>query len=519
MYLTQYLHRAIQKHPDKIVSIFNLRTRTFREFGDRVAKFAGALLDLGMLPGDRVAMLSLNSDVFLEYQMAVLWAGGVLNPCNIRWAPAEIAYSLNDSSSSILILDDTFSRFAPALMAGCPCIKHIIFCGENEMPKGMLHYESLIANTLPVADAVRRGGDLAGVFYTGGTTGFPKGVMLSHANIGSAMLALRAEGIGETGGTYLHAAPMFHMADMAGCLVNWLEGNTHAIIGAFNPEAVVRAIERDKVTNTLLIPTMLQMIVDHPVMQESPDLGSLKTIFYGASAISEAILDKALDLFNGVDFIQAYGMTEMAPLIAINPPDFHKKENRHLGKIRAAGRVGYCVEAKIVDELGNEVPRGTVGEIVARGPNVMCGYWNRPQETAAAIRDGWMHTGDGAYMDDDGFIFVVDRMKDMIISGGENVYSAEVENALMKHPGIAQCAVIAVPSAEWGESVHAVVVLKPDATLSQEQVIAHCKALIAGYKCPRSISFAHSLPISGAGKVLKVKLRDPFWIGHQRKVS
>jgi acyl-CoA synthetase (AMP-forming)/AMP-acid ligase II len=220
-----------------------------------------------------------------------------------------------------------------------------------------------------------------------------------------------------------------------------------------------------------------------------------------------------------VGFAQAYGMTELSPLATINPPWYHTAEARHLGKLRAAGRATYCAEVRIVDAQDREVPRGTVGEVVVRGPQVMQGYWNKPELTQAALRGGWMHTGDGAYMDADGFVFIADRLKDMIITGGENVYSAEVENALAQHAGVAACAVIGVPSDQWGEAVHAVVVRKPGQDATADEVIAHCKALIAGYKCPRSVAFVDALPLSGAGKVLKTKLREPFWQGRERGVA
>jgi acyl-CoA synthetase (AMP-forming)/AMP-acid ligase II len=217
--------------------------------------------------------------------------------------------------------------------------------------------------------------------------------------------------------------------------------------------------------------------------------------------------------------VQAYGMTELSPIATLNPAYFHTAEGRKHGKLRSAGRAAVCMEVRIVDADDNEAPRGTVGEVTVRGPNVMQGYWNKPEQTAAALRDGWMHTGDGAYMDDDGFIFVVDRLKDMIISGGENVYSAEVENAINQHPAVAACAVIGIPSEEWGEAVHAALVLKPGQAIKPEELIAHCKTLIANYKCPRSVAILEALPLSGAGKVLKTKLREPFWQDRQRGVA
>ena len=351
----------------------------------------------------------------------------------------------------------------------------MIYCGDAAVPAGMHGYEALLADADPVADAARRGEDLAGIFYTGGTTGFPKGVMLSHTNLCSSGLAIHAEGLVSPGGTYLHAAPMFHLADTGFATAQWLEGNTHSIVPAFNPELVLDVLERDRVTHLLLVPTMIQMMVDHPAMKKPRDLSALKMIAYGASPIAEAVLERAMAALPGVDFVQAYGMTELAPLATVNAAYYHTVEGRKLGKLRSAGRAGYCVEVRVVDGEGNEVPRGTVGEVVVRGPNVMQGYWNKPEQTAEALRDGWMHTGDGAWMDEDGFIFIADRLKDMIITGGENVYSAEVENAIAQHPAVAACAVIGIPSDEWGESVHAVVVRKPGAEVSVEALIAHCE--------------------------------------------
>ncbi|AMO23694.1 long-chain fatty acid--CoA ligase [Ramlibacter solisilvae] len=519
MYLTQALHRAVQQHPDRIAVRFGTRQRTFREFTDRVARLAGALQHLGMQTGDRVAMLSLNSDLYLEYQMGVPWGGGVLNPCNIRWSAAEILYSLDDSGSTILLVDQTFAPMVEQFRPKARTLREVIYCGDGDIPSGMHGYEALLAQATAVPDAVRRGEDLAGIFYTGGTTGFPKGVMLSHAGMCSSGLALHAERLVTPGGTFLHAAPMFHLADMGLSLPHWIEGNTHSIIPAFNPETVLDTLARDGVTEALLVPTMIQMLVDHPAMKKPRDLGALKTMIYGASPISEAVLDRAMAALPGVAFVQAYGMTELSPLATISPPWTHTAEGRKRGKLRSAGRASYCTEVRIVDTLGHEVPRGTVGEVAVRGPNVMQGYWNKPEQTAAALRDGWMHTGDGAYMDEDGFIFIVDRLKDMIISGGENVYSAEVENVIAQHPTVAACAVIGIPSEQWGESVHASVVLKPGAAVTAEALIAHCKALIAGYKCPRSVDFRDALPLSGAGKILKTELRKPYWEGRARQVG
>ena len=519
MYLTQSLHRAVQQHPERAAVRFGVREYSYREFGERVARLAGALQNLGLRDGGRVAMLALNSFRYLEYQMAVPWAGGVLNPCNIRWSPSEIAYSLNQSGSTLLLVDDIFVPMVQQLRREASLACHVIYCGDGPVPEGMQGYEQILAQASPVPDAVRRGEDLAGIFYTGGTTGFPKGVMLSHNNLCSSGLANVAEGLVTSGGVYLHAAPMFHLADLGMGIAQWLQGNTHAILPSFDPEAVLDALSRYAVTDVMLVPTMIQMMVDHPAAQTRRDLSALRNLIYGASPISEAVLDRAMAALPGVSFVQAYGMTELSPVATINPACNHTQEGRKLGKLRSAGRASYGVEVRIVDADGAEVPRGTVGEVVVRGANVMQGYWKHPEQTATALRDGWLFTGDGAWMDEDGYIYIADRLKDMIISGGENVYSAEVENALAQHPAVAMCAVIGVPDARWGEAVHAVVVTKPGHGVAAESLISHCRSLIAGYKCPRSIEWRDALPMSGAGKVLKTSLRKSYWQNRSRQVA
>lgn len=513
MYMTQGLHRALQQNPAAIAIRCGGREVTYKAFVERVARLAAALQAHGMQAGDRVAMLALNSDRYLEYQFGVPWGGGVLNPCNIRWSAAEIIYSLQDSASSILLVDDAFVPMAGQIVKEAASVRHVIYVGQKDTPPGMLDYEELLLENAPVDDVCRRGNDLAGIFYTGGTTGFPKGVMLSHANLCSSALIGIAEGVGQAGEVYLHAAPMFHLADIGKGLMHWMLGNTHAIVPVFSPEAVLASIARDRVSDMMVAPVMLQMLVDHPAMKTPPDLSSLKHITYGGSPISDAVIERAMKALPGVELIQGYGMTELAPIATLNHAWHHCSEGRKAGKPGSAGRATFGVDVKIVDEDGDEVARGVLGEVVVRGANVMLGYWNKPAETTAAIRDGWMRTGDGAYMDDDGFIFIVDRLKDMIISGGENVYSIEVENTIGRHHAVAACAVIGIPDPAWGEAVHAVIVVKPGADASSEEIITFCKSRIAGYKCPRSIAFAHELPLSGAGKVLKNKLREPFWAG------
>jgi acyl-CoA synthetase (AMP-forming)/AMP-acid ligase II len=285
-----------------------------------------------------------------------------------------------------------------------------------------------------------------------------------------------------------------------------LVGSTHVIVPMFSPAEVMKAIAEHGITDALLVPTMIQMLVDDPAVGDY-DLSSLLHLIYGASPISEAVLERARKVFPAVGFTQGYGMTELSPVATLLTPADHDDPALR----RSAGRAAPHAEVRIVDPDGREVPRGEVGEVVVRGDNVMLGYWNRPDDTAAAVRDGWMHTGDGGRMDDNGYVFIVDRIKDMIITGGENVYSAEVENALAKHPAVAAVAVIGVPDPDWGERVHAVVVLLPGHNATEEQLRAHCKTLVAGYKAPRSVDFVDAMPMSGAGKILKRELRKQYW--------
>src|SRR6266545_753302 len=389
MYLTQGLHRAVQQTPDTVMTVFGDRTRTFREAAERVARLAGALRGLGVGDGDRVAMLSLNSDRYCEYLFAVPWANAVLNPVNIRWSPAEIVYSFEDSDTTVLFVDDAFAKLLPELNDAYPKLATVIHTGDGSAPEGTLSYEDLIAGSEPIEDARRGGDDVAGLFYTGGTTGFPKGVAVSHANmLTSALGAVSSGYLFAPGARFLHAAPMFHLADLAGwCAVTAL-GGTHVIVPAFEPLSVMRAIQDHRVSDSLLVPAMIQAVVDHPERSDH-DLTSLRTVLYGASPITQAVLERAMKALPNTSFTQAFGMTELSPIATLLSPEDHK------------------------------VPRGTVGEIAVRGGHVMLGYWEKPEETATALRGGWMHTGDGGYMDDEGYLFVVDRIKDMIVSGGE----------------------------------------------------------------------------------------------------
>jgi acyl-CoA synthetase (AMP-forming)/AMP-acid ligase II len=518
LYLTQSLHRARQSRADHVATIFGDRQQTWRQFVDRCSRWATVLQSLGMQPGDRVGMLALNSDRYLEYFYGTWWGGGAVNPVNIRWSAAEIAYSLDDCDTRILFVDDQFKALAGELRSRSQCLTTVIYTGDGEVPDGLLGMEALLEAAAPADDAGRSGTDLAVVMYTGGTTGFPKGVMLSHESLVANALSGVGAGLTNADARALLIAPMFHIAIGALIHANMLVGGVNIIEPMFTPLATLQAVQRHRVTQVMLVPTMIQLTVDHPDAGLY-DLTTARAVLYGGSVISEAVLQRAMQRFPNADFIQAYGMTELSPCATYLSARDHRGESGKPGLLRSAGRASLTTEVKVVDADGHEVPRGQVGEVAVRGANVMLGYWNKPEQTAAALRHGWMHTGDGGYMDEDGYLFIVDRMKDMIVSGGENVYSAEVENALSRHLAVGASAVIGIPSDAWGEAVHAVVVLKPGASATPEELSAHCHGLIAGYKCPRSFELRDSLPMTGAGKIQKTELRKPHWEGRERRVN
>ncbi|MDE3175066.1 MAG: long-chain-fatty-acid--CoA ligase [Pseudomonadota bacterium] len=517
--ITQLLRRAVQTAPRRVATDHIGRTRLWSEFGERVARLAGALAGLGLAPGDRLGVLALNSDRYLEALFAAPWGGLVVVPVNTRLAPREVEFWLGDSECAGLLVDETFAEMAASLRPRLPRLKRLVFMGEGATPEGMLDYESLLSGAEPAADAGRGGDDLAALFYTGGTTGRSKGVMLSHRNIVANALNTAPALAGDAETIYLHAAPMFHAADNAVNFVVTAVGGKHLFMPRFDASVFLQRVAREKATATLIVPTMINMVVHHPDV-ETTDTSSLKRMLYGASPMPEALIRRAFVALPHTGFVQAYGQSEAAPCMTFLHPDRHVWEGPKAGKLKSAGQAALGCEIAILALDGREAARGEVGEICGRGDNVMLGYWRQPELTEKALRDGWLHTGDGGYMDEDGFVYVVDRMKDMIVSGGENVYSAEVEQALYQHIAVAECAVVGVPDPKWGEAVHAIVRLKPGAAATPETLIAHCHALIAGYKCPRSVTLrAEPLPVSGAGKILKTELRKPFWEGRERAVN
>lgn len=518
MRVTQPLQRNLQQMPDEIATIDGDQQHTWAQLVDRIARLAGGLQQLGLGHGDRVGIIALNSARYMETVFAAPWAGGVIVPVNYRWSAPEIAYSLNDSGTRVVFIDATFWSLAAELRS---LVEHdlTIIAVDSGLEGADAELETLVTSNEPVDEFAHGADDLSGIFYTGGTTGRSKGVMLTHANHVTNTLQFAAM-IGMTPDMiYLHAAPMFHIADALYIYLVTHIGGRHIFIPRFEPAACAQALQDHGVTDIILVPTMIQMLLEQPGFGNF-DFSRLQRLYYGASPMPEAVAHDLIGKLSHVAAYQLYGQTESAPLLTALDSRYHVTSGPDAGRLRSAGRAVPATELRIVDDNDVEVPRGTVGEIVARGPNIMKGYWGRDDLTAQTLRGGWLHTGDAAYMDEGGFIFISDRLKDMIISGGENVYSTEVENAMYEHPDVGQCAVIGIPDDKWGERVHAVVVPREGTSPDPDVLMAHCRKLIADYKCPRSISFRDEpLPLSGAGKVLKTELRKPFWADKDRQVN
>ena len=518
MGLTEGLKRAARERPDDIALVFGEHRFTWAQFAGRVSRLAAVLRELGVGAGERVVILADSSHRYIEYYYAAMWAGGIFAPLNTRLALPEILAQTADAEPVVLLCDRSYLQHARSIRSATPSLAHVVHADDGPAPDGLVSYEAALAAAAPCEDALRGGDDIACLFYTGGTTGRSKGVMLSHANLlfnAATSMALRNS---TQDSIRLHAGPMFHLAAGSAILSNTVAGGRHVVISRFTPEDVLKTIEREGVTHCTFVPTMLAMMLQRPDFA-SFDLTSVRRITYGASPMPEALLREAMRRFPGVEFSQSYGMTELSPMATYLSVEDHRLDG-DMSRLRSAGVAPPGVEVRVVDEDDRPAAVGVVGEIVVRGPNVMKGYWRQPELTAQALRGGWMHTGDGGYLDEDGYLFVVDRVKDMIVSGGENVYSTEVENAIASHPAVAQCAVIGIPDDKWGEAVHAVVVPREDEALDADELDRHCRGLIAAYKCPRSVEIRREpLPLSSVNKINKAALRAPFWADRARQVN
>lgn len=517
MQITQFVRQAKSLNPLGVATVYEGRTRNWTEVADRTARMAGALQGLGMEAGEFVAVLSMNSDRYVELFFAIPHAGGCFAPMNVRWSKAENAYALKDCGATVLFVGTDFVDQAQDLAREF-ALKALIYIGEGPTPEGMLAYEELIAGTEPVEDAGRSDEDLYAVFYTGGTTGDPKGVALTHRALGQATIGYLCMLPDTEDLSFAYVGGFFHFSGASAVLYITLAGGKHVVLPKFEPVPMMNAIATHGVTNAVMVPTMITTMLNHPDFDEY-DLSSLRTLVYGGSPIPRELLAEAARKLPTWRFYQIYGLTETGGFATMLRWRDHVFEGPKAHRIGACGQPGPGVDVRIVDPNGEEVARGQSGEIIVRSDYLMRDYLGKPKETAAALRDGWLFSGDAGYMDEDGFLYVADRVKDMIVTGGENVFSVEVERALYSHPAVMQAAVVGIPSEEWGEAVHGIVVLKPGQTATQAELIAHCRTLIGGYKCPKDITFrTEPLPVGPAGKVQKNVLRDPFWAGRTRRI-
>ncbi len=512
MNLNYCLRRACTLFANNIAVYDGDRAITYREFGVRVHQSAAALKGLGLHKGDRVGALLLNSPEYLELYYATVVSGTVIVPINTRWNAADIAFSMSDAGARVLVVDAKFASLVPEVRAAAPCIENVLFVGTSVCPDGMLHYGNLVDQSHPDADRWEEPSedDLAGLFYTSGTTGGPKGVMLTHRNSYSNTIHGMIVMSLAPGTIWLHAAPMFHIADISALHSLSLLGAAHTFLPSFDAEETLRIIERRRVTNVVLVPTMINMAVSLANFDKY-DLSSLRLVLYGASPMPLPLLETAMRKFP-CPFIQGYGMTEASPLLSALDWADHKLEDtdRPFAPVKSAGRPIVGVEVRVVDDNDVDVPPGTSGEIIARGPNIMKGYWNRPEINKEILRGGWLHTGDIGAFDDEGFLYILDRKKDMIKPGGENVYTPEVEAAILAHPELLEVAAIGVAHPKWGETIRAVATRHEGSMLTEEQLIAWCRERMTHFKCPTSIVFVDALPKGGTGKIQKNVLRDLY---------
>jgi acyl-CoA synthetase (AMP-forming)/AMP-acid ligase II len=433
---------------------------------------------------------------------------------NIRFAPEELGYVLADSGTRVCFVDRSFAASIDQIREKAG-LQTVVLWGEGDAPHDV-DYEKLLAAGTPDVPAEPEEDDPAVLMYTGGTTGHPKGVLLEQRAevLNQYHIAMALPWVREW--PFLVQTPMFHGASMLGIMGAPGFGVPSVILPGFDPEKVMAATERYQIGMTVMVPTMINMVLQHPAFDPAR-LGSLRRLVYGAAPMPTALIEKLLTLFPELDVIQGYGMTEAAAILTVLSGDDHRRGGKLLS---SAGRPVPGVELSIQSDDDRILGPGEVGEVCARAGNYMREYWNRPDETETAFRGGWFHSGDMGYRDTEGYVFLVDRAKDMIVTGGENVYSAEVENAIASHAAVAQVAVIGIPDDQWGEAVHAVVVLKSGSTVTAEEIIAHARAAIAGYKAPKSVSFRDEpLPLSAAMKVLKRELRAPFWEGRERAIN
>jgi fatty-acyl-CoA synthase len=518
--LHDFLDYQARERAEAEFAIQGKRRLTYREALAETNRLANAFVKAGLQIGDRIAVLSKNSIEYLLLYFAAAKTGVVPVPLNYRLAPAEWRYILNDAGAKLLI---AAGEYRPALEPIRPELTTVERFIVMDAPgaSGWDDYRHWVAGqpTTPPDRLISAEHELYQM-YTSGTTGHPKGAVLTHRAVTTHLTQIALAHDIRPGERVLLVAPLFHVAGAnVAAFPGVYAGGCLYIQADFKPGEVVRALSEERIGLAVVVPAMIQACLTAVADVAQRRYDSLRLIHYGASPIAEQTLRRAMQLF-GCDFSQGYGMTEMTAAITyLSAADHRRALAEKPELLLAAGRPTVGTEVRVVDANDNPLPNGAIGEIVARGPQLMQGYWHQPEATAETLRGGWMHTGDAGMMDDEGYLYIQDRVKDMIVSGGENVYPRMVEEVLYQHPAIAEAAVIGVPDERWGETVKAIVVLRPGMTATAEEIIDFCRGKIGGFERPRSVDFRDALPRTPSGKVLKRVLREPYWAGQSRRVA
>ena len=518
------LYRAVDLYGQKIGVVSGRSSFTYAQFGERCERLAAGLLSQGIRAGDRVAYLSFNNHQLLEGYYGPLLLRAITMPLNVRLQPAELTSILNHAGASMLVFESEFAPLVTELRRSCPSIRRYVSI-DQPVPQADFYLEDLLAR-----DRISRPdffsfneNEIAELFYTSGSTGTPKGVMLSHRTLYMHALAILASFPCKDTDVELHTIPLFHANGWGRPQSVTMKGGRHVMVRRFEPAHVLRLIQEEKATGMTLVPTMANALLNCPELGKF-DTSSLKMITTGGAASSPQLIARMEQAFH-CEVCSGYGLTETAPVITTAQTKGTvtcADETERLARFAAAGWPLVGSEVRVADEQMLDVPRDmeTVGEVLVRSDNVMDGYYREPDATAAAIPNQWLRTGDMAVWDEENYIYIVDRKKDIIISGGENISSIEVEKAIFAHPAVLECAVVSAPDPHWGEIPVAIIVLKPGQTLGEEQLLAFLKPLLAKYKTPRVVQFVDgSLPKTGTGKILKRQLRESFWSGKTSRVQ
>jgi long-chain acyl-CoA synthetase len=522
MHLGDVARRNATYEAARVGIVFGAIRQTWQEVDARANRLANGLASLGLSPGDRVAVLARNSHRYLETYFAVAKAGLVTVPLNYRLIGRELASILADCEARALLAEAEFGPEVDRLIGEVPGLR--LFVGMGPGHAWPLDYERLVEAQEAVPPAVEVPEDsLSLLSYTSGTTGRPKGVMLSHRNLLASGTSLLVEYGIPRDAVWQINQPLCFVGCLGSTMPSLLRG-ARVVVTNFEPRGAAESIARERVTHTSMVPTMVRLVCALPDV-ERYDLSSLQRIFHAAAPMPVALRQDATRMLGDV-LTNVYGLTESAPAASVMPRGAlsaalaDADPARYQRRLASVGKPAVNVEMRVARPDGSLVPAGSdeVGELVLRGPNVMLGYWKQPRQTAEALRDGWLHTGDLGRMDEDGFFYVVDRSKDMIITGGINVYSSEVEEVLYQHPAVAEAAVIGVPDEQWGESVKAIVALRPGEQTDAAALIEHCRAQLGAFKVPRTIDFLANLPKSDRGKILKHDLREGYWTGRESRV-